>query len=151
MSQSLTKPIDQLGYWLYQVSNQVTICISQKLAELDVIPAEWVMLSLLYDQPSLAPSEIANQMAMTRGAITKLADRAIAKNLVRRRADDHDGRAQTLTLTKAGRAFVPKLAALADASEAACFDNLSVNDRRHLRRILKLAAAGLDLPISQAG
>jgi DNA-binding MarR family transcriptional regulator len=76
-------------------------------------------------------------MGMTRGAISKLADRLIAKSVLVRVADPKDGRAQTLALTSAGRSLVPKLAALADANDAEFFNHLSTKDRAALLRILR--------------
>jgi DNA-binding MarR family transcriptional regulator len=76
-------------------------------------------------------------MGMTRGAISKLADRLIAKSMLARLANPVDGRAQTLSLTTAGRALVPELAALADANDAEFFASLTPPDRTALFRILR--------------
>ena len=46
---------------------------------------------------------LAERMGMTRGAISKLSDRLVAKGLVARRADADDRRAQALALTGPGR------------------------------------------------
>jgi DNA-binding MarR family transcriptional regulator len=76
-------------------------------------------------------------MGMTRGAVSKLADRLIAKAMLARAADPEDGRAQTLSLSSAGRILVPKLAALADANDAEFFDHLAPKDRAKLLGILR--------------
>jgi len=99
--------------------------------------AEWVVLRELYGVDALAPSRLAERLGMTRGAITKLADRLIAKALIVRGADPADGRAQTLALTEKGRRLVPTLAALADANDAEFFAGLPSKDRGALLRILK--------------
>ncbi len=99
--------------------------------------AEWVLMRQLLEEDTLAPSRLAERMGMTRGAITKLADRLIGKSLLVRAADPADGRAQTLALTPAGRALVPGLAALADANDAEFFDHLAPDDRAALLRILR--------------
>ena len=99
--------------------------------------AEWVLLRQLLDEESLAPSLLAERMGMTRGAISKLADRLIGKSLLIRAANPEDGRAQTLALTAKARALVPQLATLADANDAEFFDHLVPNDRALLRRILQ--------------
>jgi len=136
---------DHLGYWLRQVSNHVSQSFARKLAAEDVTVAEWVLLRVLYDEPSMAPSRIAETMGFTRGAVTKLADRLIAKDLVVRAADPEDGRAQTLALTAKGRQCAPKLAALADQNDAECFGYLTNHDRRALRQILEDIVARLAL------
>ncbi len=74
---------------------------------------------------------------MTRGAITKLAQRLIAKGLLIRTADLEDGRAQRLALAPAARTLVPELAALADQNDAEFFDHLSFEERSLLERLLK--------------
>ncbi len=126
-----------LGYWLRFVSNHVSQAFARKVEAHGVTVAEWVLMRQLLDVEALAPSRLADRMGMTRGAVSKLADRLIAKSLLVRAADPQDGRAQTLALTRAGRAMVPKLAALADANDAEFFDSLAPEDRAALLRILR--------------
>jgi DNA-binding MarR family transcriptional regulator len=128
---------DHVGYWLRYVSNHVSQGFARRLETHGVTVAEWVLMRQLLDEKALAPSRAAERMGMTRGAITKLADRLIAKSLVVRNADPQDGRAQTLALTSKGRRLVPELAALADANDSEFFDSLSPKDRAMLLRILK--------------
>ena len=139
-----------LGYWLRYVSNHVSQAFARKVEAHGVTVAEWVLMRQLLEPDSLAPSRLAERMGMTRGAVTKLADRLIAKSLLTRAADPEDGRAQTLSLTRAGRTLVPKLAALADANDAEFFASLAPKDRAALLRILKgiVATRGLkSLPV----
>lgn len=112
---------DHLGFWLRLVSNQVSQAFAARLDARGVTVAEWVMLRALYDAPPTAPTQLAETMGMTKGAITRLADRLIAKSLVLRRANGEDARAQTLSLTPEGKRLVPQLAALADANDQAFF------------------------------
>jgi DNA-binding MarR family transcriptional regulator len=125
-----------LGYWLRLVSNHVSQAFARKVEAQGVTVAEWVLMRQMLEVDALAPSRLAERMGMTRGAVSKLADRLIAKSLLVRAADPQDGRAQTLALTAAGRAMVPALAALADANDAEFFDHLAPEDRAALRRIL---------------
>ena len=126
-----------LGYWLRYVSNHVTHSFARKLAEKEVTVAEWAVMRTLYASEQAAPSAVAAEMGMTRGAVTKLADRLIAKNLLIRKADPNDGRGQTLALTKSGRRLVPELATLADQNDAEFFDHLTPGDRTKLENIFK--------------
>lgn len=132
-----------LGYWLRLVSNHVSQAFAARLAARDVTVAEWVTLRALYDQPPMPPSRLAEAMGMSRGAITKLASRLIAKALLVREDDPDDGRAQTLALTAAGRALVPQLARLADENDDAFFAPLSAAERGVLEGLLRrLAQSG---------
>jgi DNA-binding MarR family transcriptional regulator len=149
MPRTLASPLNaHLGYWLRFVSNHVSHGFARKVEAHGVTVAEWVLLRQLFDHDALAPSRAAELMGMTRGAISKLAERLIDKRLLARSHDPHDGRAQQLALTAAGRALVPRLAALADANDAEFFAHLSADDRASLRRILEaiVAQRGLTAP-----
>lgn len=129
-----------LGYWLRMVSNHVSQAFAAKLGDAGVTVAEWCLLRTLYGRPPMAPSEVADALGLTRGAITRLADRLIAKTLIRRDASVEDGRAQTLALTAQGSDLVPVLAALADRNDAEFFAGLSPDERDGLDRLLKRLA-----------
>ena len=133
-----------LGYWLRLVSNHVSGAFAQKLSAKDVTVAEWVVLRELHDGAQ-SPSLLAQKMEMTRGAITKLADRLIARKLVARMASPSDGRAQILSLTGQGRALVPQLAALADRNDAEFFAGLTASDRAALKTLLLKIVKARDL------
>jgi DNA-binding MarR family transcriptional regulator len=76
-------------------------------------------------------------MGMTKGAITKLADRLIAKSLMIRTSSRDDRRSHTLRLSKKGESLVPRLAGLAEQNETECFAHLSKTDRALLERVLR--------------
>jgi DNA-binding MarR family transcriptional regulator len=126
-----------LGYWLRQVSNHVSHAFARRLATMDVTVAEWALLRVLYGDAPMAPSQLAARMGLTRGAVTKLANRLVAKRLLSREARQDDSRAQTLSLTRSGAALVPRLAALADQNDADSFAHLSDREREVLHHILR--------------
>lgn len=126
-----------LGYWLRFVSNAVSHSFARKVEARGVTVAEWVLLRELYGTDAEAPSRLAERLSLTRGAITKLADRLLDKALIVRAANPDDARAQTLALTPAGRALVPELAALADQNDAEFFGHLTPEDRAAAVRFLK--------------
>lgn len=128
------------GYWLRMVSNAVSQDFARKAATEDVTVAEWTFLRALYDAGAMAPSTLADRMGMTRGAISKLADRLIEKGLLARAGNPDDGRAHRLSLTAAGRQKVPVLAALADRNDADYFGVLSTDERATLDHLLRTLA-----------
>jgi DNA-binding MarR family transcriptional regulator len=138
MKPSRPSPLDaHLGFWLRFVSNQVSHAFSVKVAARDVTVAEWVMLRQLFDEQALSPSVLAERMGMTRGAISKLADRLLGKALIARTDSDRDGRAHTLALTAVGRGLVPALAALADANDKEFFGHLDSPTRATIETAMK--------------
>lgn len=143
--QSPTGLHDHLGYWLRTVSNAVSHAFARSLEGVGVTVAEWVFLRALYDVDGIAPSLLAERMGMTRGAISKLAERLLAKDFVTRAANPDDGRAHMLALTRAGRALVPRLAEIADANDNAFFGALAPAERSHLDALLRKIAMARDL------
>jgi DNA-binding MarR family transcriptional regulator len=141
-SKSPVPPLSaHLGYWLRFVSNHVSYAFARKLADKDVTAAEWVVLHELYGEKAVAPSSLADRLGLTRGAISKLADRLMQKKLISREQSTLDLRAHTLALTSAGTALVPILAALADENDAEFFGDMSGKDRAALERVLKALVA----------
>lgn len=126
-----------LGYWLRYVSNAVSHAFARKLESRDVTVAEWALMRQLYETDAIAPSALSQQMGVTRGAVTKLVDRLLAKDMVVREDNPNDARAQTLALTPQGRSLVPELSALADQNDAEFFNHLAVDKRNHLEETLK--------------
>lgn len=142
---TISQLTSHLGYWLRYVSNHVSYAFARKLEGRGVTVAEWVVLRELYGQDAIGPSRLAEQLGLTRGAISKLADRLIEKGLVLRRASPEDGRAHSLALGPDGWALVPVLAGLADDNDAEFFGDLSAEDRTTIERVLKSVVEKLDL------
>lgn len=127
-----------IGYVLRMVSNAVSQDFARKVSDADVTVAEWAVLRSLYDIDAMAPSALAEKMGMTKGAISKLADRLLDKGLIERIGNLDDRRAHSLSLSSAGRAKVPVLAALAEKNEAEYFDLLTAEERESLKDILNV-------------
>jgi MarR family transcriptional regulator, lower aerobic nicotinate degradation pathway regulator len=125
-----------LGYRLRVVSNHVSRSFARKLQAIDITVAEWALMRVLFKIED-NPSRLAERMGMTKGAITKLSDRLIAKSLMIKTASIEDGRSHSLRLSKKGESLVPRLANLADQNDAECFSHLSKKDRATIERFLE--------------
>ncbi len=145
MTKAVSDLTAHLGYWLRQISNHVSHAFARKLAGKDVTVAEWAMMRMLFDGLPTSPSKLADSMGMTRGAVTKLADRLVMKGFVVRKASTEDGRSQTLCLTPAGANLVPELATLADLNDAECFAHLSDSECKALDGLLRKSVERLGL------
>lgn len=129
------------GYWMRMVSNAVSQDFARKVAAEGVTVAEWCFMRALYDEEEIAPSVLAEKMGMTKSAISKLAERLLAKGLVTRVENERDKRAHNLSLSAEGRSKVPGLATLADENDAESFGVLTAEERDALDRTLKALAA----------
>ncbi|HVK12760.1 MAG TPA: MarR family transcriptional regulator [Gemmataceae bacterium] len=142
----IPSPLDaHLGFWLRFVSNHVSHAFRGKVEAHGVTVAEWVVLRQLLALGDVAPSRLAAELGMTRGAISKLVDRLAGKRLVSRTTGNEDRRYQSVALTAAGRKLVPVLAALADRNDAEFFGHLTDDQRAGLTDLLKDIAHRHDL------
>lgn len=124
------------GYLLRMVSNAVSQGFARKVADEGVTVAEWAMLRSLYDRDAIPPSTLAHKMGMTKGAISKLAERLLEKGLITRIGNPYDKRGHSLSLSAAGANKVPVLARLADENDATFFAVLSGEAHEQLRELL---------------
>ena len=131
---------DHTGYWMRMVSNAVSQEFARKVSGEGVTIAEWSFLRALLDLEPTPPSLLAERMGMTKGAISKLAERLVAKGLIERAENRHDKRAHSLSLTTEGRDRIPVLASLADKNDAEFFGVLTKEEHDTLDRILRVLA-----------
>ncbi|TCL63230.1 MarR family transcriptional regulator [Rhizobium sp. BK251] len=137
---SISELTDHTRYWMRMVSNAVSQEFARKVAGEDVTVAEWSFMRALYDLEPTPPSVLAERMGMTKGAISKLAERLVAKGLVERAESQQDKRAHSLSLTTEGRTKIPVLASLADENDAEFFGVLTREEHETLDHILKILA-----------
>jgi DNA-binding MarR family transcriptional regulator len=130
-----------IGFWLRFVSNHVSHAFARNLNGSGVTVAEWVILREMFDSPSTSPSALATSTSLTRGAVSKLIDRLVQKNLVSRAEASGDRRFQDIKLTSAGRTLVPRLARIADQNDEEFFAQLSAEEREQLVAMLKKLVA----------
>ena len=137
MTKAVSGLEQHLGYWLRLVSNHVSHAFMQKVEARGVTVAEWAVMRPLLDAGAMNPSLLAEQLGMTRGAISKLVERLYVKELVERSYSDRDRRFQTVSLTNQGKKLVPILARLADENDREFFGHLSVGRQHELAKILQ--------------
>jgi MarR family transcriptional regulator, lower aerobic nicotinate degradation pathway regulator len=132
---------EHLGYWLRYVSNAVSAEFARRVEAEGVTVSEWVAMRVLFDHDEMQPKELAAAIGMTKGPVSRLIDRLLAKKLIVRRPHDSDGRAQIVGLTARGRVLVPKLAALADENDAAFFAHFSEEQKLALVEAMRRTVA----------
>ena len=91
----------------------------------------------MLDAGPVHPSQLAERMGMTRGAISKLVERLCRKKLAVRVSANGDRRYQTVKLTAAGRRLVPILAQLADENDREFFGHLKSREREQVASLLQ--------------
>lgn len=131
-----------IGFWMRRVSNHVSYAFARKVETSGVTVAEWVVLREMYGgDDTTSPSVVAELTGLTRGTVSKLISRLLAKGLVTRKESATDRRYQDIELTAASLALVPRLAKLADKNDEEFFAVLSEQERKSLMSILKKIAS----------
>ena len=126
-----------IGYRLRAVSNAVSHSFAKKLVSCEVTVAEWVILREMYDKSeTISSSIIADLTGLTRGAVSKLIDRLVHKNLVIRTESTTDRRYHEIKLSTKAKELIPILAAIADENDKTFFSSLSDNEQKILMNIL---------------
>jgi DNA-binding MarR family transcriptional regulator len=139
-SPSVAQLESHLGYLLRRVSNAVSGAFARNLQEKQTSVAEWVLLNELSERGQTSPGELADSLGLTRGAVSKIADKLDAKGWIQTGAKESDNRFRLLSLTRAGYRQLPVLTGIADRNDARYFDCLSAKEKGVLRELLiKLA------------
>jgi DNA-binding MarR family transcriptional regulator len=125
-----------LGYWLRRVSNHVSGEFARTLQTKRTSVAEWVVLRHVQERPGITPGELAEALALTRGAVSKVIDKLEAKNWIRGSTKPEDNRVRLFSPTRRGSRVLPELAEIADRNDRTFFDVLRVDERATLRRLL---------------
>ncbi|MFN8370901.1 MAG: MarR family transcriptional regulator [Bacteriovoracaceae bacterium] len=135
------KPSDlksHIGFHLRTLSNAVSFSFARKLDQSGVTVAEWVILREMFtNQKSTTPSSVAALTGLTRGAVSKLVDRLLKKELVIRSEANNDRRYQDIKLTSKAIKLVPQLAKLADENDHYFFSILTDTEKKSLVQLLK--------------
>ena len=73
------------------------------VARRGLTPAQFDVLATLGNTPGMNPKTLGARTLITKGTLTGVIDRMLAKGLVRRDPDPQDGRGQIVRLTEAGQ------------------------------------------------
>lgn len=125
-----------LGYWLRRVSNHVSGEFKRALQTRHTSVAEWVVLCHVQERPGITPGELAEALALTRGAVSKVIDKLEAKEWITGSTKPEDNRVRLFSLTRKGSRVLPELRKIADRNDEAFFGVLPDDERDTLQRLL---------------
>lgn len=128
---------DHIGFWLRALSNAVSDSFAARLATHAISVPQWVVLRLLYDREGASLRELAQAIDVDKGAMSRMIDRLLRKNLLTRADAAGDRRTLELRLTAAGRGLVPLLAREADRNDHDFFKPLPPPKRQELLRSIQ--------------
>jgi DNA-binding MarR family transcriptional regulator len=111
--------------------------------EYDLVPPHWIALQAL--EKPMPMGELAKVLVCDNSNVTWITDRLEERGLVERTPDERDRRVKLLVLTPEGRRVREEIQARLSEPPPA-ITNLSKEDQRMLRVILKRVIAGLERP-----
>jgi DNA-binding MarR family transcriptional regulator len=105
----------QLVSQLVESSRLLRNFIDHRAKDRGTTRAQWIVLFRLREQEGLSQVDLADVLELQPISLVRLLDRLVEHELVERRHDPKDRRANRLFLTKAGRKLVDDLDSLRDA------------------------------------
>jgi DNA-binding MarR family transcriptional regulator len=122
------------GYWLRNADRRLTKTLARLLAQVGIIASEWTALRTLYGPQWRSPMELGQMIGMSKGGASKLVTRLVKKGLIEKRRSKFDRRRRSVGLTRQGRDFVARLAAVVKDTDREFFQPLGNNRKFWLRQ-----------------
>ncbi|MFZ2109236.1 MAG: MarR family transcriptional regulator [Roseiarcus sp.] len=96
----------RFGFLIHDVSRLRRIVVDRALKPLGITRSQWWVLAFLSRRDGMTQTALAADLDLTKVAIGGLLDRMEAAGFVERRADQSDGRARRVYLTRTGAKMV---------------------------------------------
>ena len=114
----------EFAFLLNDVARLLRTCADQKARQFGMTRAQWAVLARLQRSQGLKQSELADMLDLQPITLTRLLDRLSANELIERRPDPDDRRANRLFLTPAAGPLMEHLNALGDDLMASVLDDI---------------------------
>ncbi len=82
---------------------------SAHIRSLSLTPAQFDIVATLGNTAGMSPKELGEKTLITKGTLTGVVDRLVAKKLVKRSASSSDGRRQVIRLTAQGEKLFTRI------------------------------------------
>ncbi|MHB1668187.1 MAG: MarR family winged helix-turn-helix transcriptional regulator [Thiomonas sp.] len=105
---------------------------------LGLTPAQFDVIATLGNTAGMNPKQLGLKTLITKGTLTGVVDRLLAKGLVRRLPDPSDGRGQIVRLTPAGQRLFEQVFPAHGAHLHRVFERLSAQDAAQAERSLRI-------------
>jgi DNA-binding MarR family transcriptional regulator len=107
----------RFGFLIHDVSRLRRVVVDRALRPLGITRSQWWVLAFLSRRDGMTQTALASDLDLTKVAIGGLLDRMEAAGFVERRADQADGRARRVHLTRAGAKMVGAIRESVEAVE----------------------------------
>lgn len=118
----------RFGFLIHDVSRLRRVAVDRALKPLGITRAQWWVLAFLSRRDGMTQTALAADLDLTKVAIGGLLDRMETAGFVERRADENDGRARRVYLTRAGSRMVSAIRASVETVEMEILSRISNAD-----------------------
>jgi MarR family transcriptional regulator for hemolysin len=122
---------------LFETQRMLRLYADKQATRFGITRAQWAVLAKLERFEGLKQSELAEMMEMQPISLTRLIDRLCDNNLIERRSDANDRRANRLYLRPAARPLLKKLGELRAEITQTALGQMSSNEAHDLVRLLE--------------
>jgi len=135
----------QLAFLLAQLGAHAASQFAERLAVLELTPADAGILRLLRAEPGLSQQELAAKLQIHPSRLVAILDSLEKRGFVERRANPHDRRLYSVHLTRNGGEVLEKIGKVAREHQDALLSALSQEERDALAALLLKIADRLGL------
>ena len=133
---------NQICFPLYSAANAMVRAYRPLLDALDITYLQYIVLMVLWQEPSLNVKELGQRLRLDSGTLTPLLKRLENKGFVTRSRSDQDERVRIITITRAGKALQKKAADI--PMQLACTIGLPAAKGRELKKLCQQLLDALD-------
>lgn len=137
---------ESVGHQLFCLTNLMRREVELRMAEHGLTDSQWKPLWLIKSGIADTSFEMARQLNMDAGAVTRMVDRVVAKGLLERERSDSDRRVVHLRLTPAGETAVAEVPHVLASVNNDFLRGLSESEWKQLQKLLsRMGANGMAL------
>jgi DNA-binding MarR family transcriptional regulator len=142
MNRENESPVPRIGaaFLLAQLGAHAAQLFAQRIAELDLTPAQAGLLRLLASTPGRSQRELADDLGMPASRFVPFADKLEERGLIERRRNTSDRRLYALHLTDQGLGLLAELRKAGAAHEQEICQALSPDEHHQLIDLLSRIA-----------
>ena len=135
---------ESIGFLVHQVKLRLTQAIDEKINDLDITAAQWVVLKQIALRNGETATALCKCSGCDTGSMTRMLDRLEEKDLIRRERSTTDRRVVLLHVTENGQALLPKVVPLIVEALNYALVDFSGDEIEQAKALLRRMVVNLD-------
>ncbi len=135
---------ESIGFLVHQVKLRLTQAIDEKISDLDITAAQWVVLKQIALRNGETATALCKCSGCDTGSMTRMLDRLEEKHLIRRERSTTDRRVVLLHVTENGQALLPQVVPLIVEALNYALVDFSGDEFEQAKALLRRMVTNLD-------